>query len=87
VLVEIAAPDDALVRSLLDYRLNRLGLDARPDLVDWLATRIERSHLAVERTVDALDQACAERRKRLTIPLARATLIDAGLIAGKPEMP
>jgi chromosomal replication initiation ATPase DnaA len=87
VHVEVGAPDDALVRSLLDYRLNRLGLDARPDLVDWLSSRIERSHLAVERTVDALDQACAERRKRLTIPLARATLIDAGLIAGKPEMP
>ncbi len=87
VHAEIGAPDDALVRSLLDYRLNRLGLDARPDLVDWLATRIERSHLAVERTVDALDQECAERRKRLTIPLARSTLIDAGLIAGKPETP
>lgn len=81
----LAAPDDALVRALLDRLFARRGLDARPDLVDWIAARIERSHLAIERTVDALDQEVMERRKRLTIPLARTTLIEAGLIAGQPE--
>jgi hypothetical protein len=76
----IAAPDDALVRALLDQQFQRRGLDARADLVDWLAARIERSHLAVERTVDALDQQAMEQRRRLTIPLARTALATAGLI-------
>ena len=77
----IGAPDDALVRSLLAVLLERRGLDARADLLDWVAPRIERSHVAVIRTVDALDQEAMERRKRLSIPFARITLIDAGILA------
>ena len=77
----IDAPDDALVRALLAHLFDRRGLDARPDLVDWLASRIERSHLAVIRTVDTLEQEATERRKRLSIPFARVTLLDAGLLA------
>jgi len=39
-------------------------------------------------TVDILDQAVLARHKRLSIPLARATLQEAGLIAGRaPELP
>lgn len=76
----IDTPDDALVRALLSALFERRGLDARADLIDWLAPRIERSHVAVMRTVDALDQEAMERRKRLSIPFARLTLIDAGLL-------
>ena len=77
----IEPPDDALVRALLAHLFDRRGLDARPDLIDWLASRIERSHLAVIRTVDTLEQEATERRKRLSIPFARATLREAGLLA------
>lgn len=77
---EIGAPDDALMRALLAHLFVRRHLDARPDLIDWLASRIERSHVAVIRTVDALDQEVMERRKRLSIPFARATLAEHGLI-------
>ncbi len=80
-IATIGAPDDELMRLLLAHLFHRRGLDARPDLIAWLATRIERSHIAVTRTVDALDQDVMERRKRLSIPLARATLTEAGLIA------
>lgn len=76
----IAAPDDALMRALLERQFLRRGLDARGDLIDWLVQRIERSHLAVMRTVDILDQEVLERRKRLSIPLARTTLAAAALI-------
>ena len=76
----IGPPDDGLVRALLERLFARRGLDARPDLLDWLAARIERSHLTIERTVDLLDQGAMERRRRLTIPLARATLMEAGLL-------
>ena len=82
----IGAPDDALVRALLAQLFDRRGMDARPDLIDWLASRIERSHLAVIRTVDTLEQEATERRKRLSIPFARATLTAAGLLADKAPL-
>lgn len=84
-LAEIGAPDDALMRALFERKFMQRGLDARPDLLDWLVARIERSHVAVMRSVDALDQAVMERRKRLSIPLARTTLAAAALIPKSPE--
>lgn len=81
----IEAPDDILIRALLEREFGRRGLDARPDLIDWIVARIERSHVAVMRTVDALDQEVMERRKRLSIPLARVTLAAAALIPPSPE--
>lgn len=84
-VAEIGAPDDALMHALLERKFAQRGLDARPDLIEWLVARIERSHLAVIRTVDALDQEAMESRKRLTIPLARTTLAAAALIPQPPE--
>ena len=86
-VAEIGAPDDELMRALLERQFHRRGLDARPDLIDWLVARIERSHIAVMRTVDALDQEVLERRKRLSIPLARTTLAEAALIPPPPMDP
>lgn len=79
-VVTIGPPDDALMRALLERQFLRRGLDARPELIEWLVARIERSHIAVMRTVDVLDQEVLERRKRLSIPLARTTLAAAALI-------
>jgi chromosomal replication initiation ATPase DnaA len=76
----LEAPDDALMAALLERQFHRRGLDARPDLIQWLVARLERSHIAVMRAVDILDQDVLERRKRLSIPLARATLVEAGII-------
>jgi chromosomal replication initiation ATPase DnaA len=84
-VAEIGPPDDALMRALFERKFMQRGLDARPDLVDWLVARIERSHVAVMRSVDALDQEVMERRKRLSIPLARTTLAAAALIPKSPE--
>ncbi len=84
--VVIGAPDDALMRLLFTELFRRRGLDARPDLIDWLATRIERSHIAIQRVVDALDQEALERRKRLTIPLARTVLATAGIVTASPSL-
>ena len=80
-IATIGPPDDMLMHALFEREFLRRGLDARADLVDWLVARIERSHLALQRTVDALDQEVLERRKRLTITLARTTLARAALIA------
>lgn len=80
--VRIGAPDEALMRAVLERQFFRRGLDARPDLIDWLAKRIERTHVALLRTVDLLDEAVLESRKRLSIPLARTILTEAGLVDG-----
>ena len=79
-VARIDPPDDALMTALLRLQFLRHGLDAREDLIGWLGARIERSHIAVMRTVDVLDQAVLERRRRLTVALAREVLADAGLI-------
>ncbi len=84
-IAAIGAPDDELMRLLLAHLFERRNVDARPDLIDWLASRIERSHINVTRTVDALDQETMERRKRLSINLARTTLTEAGLIL-RPQL-
>ena len=76
----ITAPDDELMRELFAQLFLRRGLDARPDLIDWLTLRVERSHIAVQRVVDALDQELLETRKRLSIPLARTALAAAGIV-------
>lgn len=81
----IGPPDDALMRALLERQFVRRGLDARPDVIDWLVSRIERTHVAVMRAVDALDQEVMERRKRLSIPLARTVLAAVALITESPE--
>ena len=79
-VARLGPPDDVLMRALFERQFIKRGLDARPDLIDWLLARIERSHIAVMRTVDVLDQHVLERRKRLSIPLARSTLREAGLV-------
>lgn len=81
-VARIGPPDDALMEALLRRQFARRGLDARDELIAWLAARIERSHIAVMRTVDVLDQEVLERRRRLTVPLARRVLTDAALIGG-----
>ena len=87
-VARIGPPDETLMQALFERQFLRRGLDARPDLIQWLQLRVERSHVAILRTVDILDQAVLARHKRLSIPLARATLQEAGLIAGRaPELP
>ncbi|KQM65983.1 chromosomal replication initiator DnaA [Sphingomonas sp. Leaf17] len=80
-VAHIGAPDDGLVHALLDHLFQRRGLDVRGDVIAFIAARIERSHIAVMRSVDTLDQAVLESRKRLSIPFVRTVLTDAGLLA------
>lgn len=78
--VAILPPDDDLLRSLLERGLARRCLAVPPQLVAWLASRIERSYVAVMAAIDALDRASLSRQQRLTVPLARNALAQAGVI-------
>ena len=76
-LLEIGPPDDALIPQLLDRAFERHLLHAKPEVIGWLARRVERSHIAILRVADALE---LEAGTRLSIPTVRATLQAHGLL-------
>ncbi len=87
-VLALGEPDDELMPRLLQLHFERVRLPAPPDLVGWLAARIERSHLAALRVVEALEAEQSASHARLSIRSARATLITAGLLPGaQPQLP
>lgn len=79
-VVAIGGPDDALLGGLVVKLLEDRGIVTPPDLPEYLIPRIERSYLAVQQIVDALDRAVLSHHRRLTVPMARGALIEAGMI-------
>ncbi|MFD1787193.1 chromosomal replication initiator DnaA [Sphingomonas floccifaciens] len=74
-------PDDVLVGDLLRYLFERRDLDVRDDVIGWLDRRLERTHLAVLRAVERIEEEADRRRvRRLSIPIARAALGGGGFI-------
>ena len=87
-VLRIGPPDDLLVELLLARLLERRRILAKPDVIAWIARRIERSHLMLARVADALEMETVRRRSpRLSIPIVRATLAAAGLLAHPQERP
>lgn len=82
-LLEIGPPDDALIPQLIEHAFARHLLHAKPEVIAWIARRIERSHVAILRVADALEVASAEAR--LSIPLVRSTLAATGLLNHSDE--
>ena len=78
--LRIEQPDDALLGQLIVKLLSDRGVLAPPDLAAYLVPRIERSYVAVQQVVDTLDRAMLSRHRRMTVPLAKRALLDAGLI-------
>ncbi|MEH3046744.1 HdaA/DnaA family protein [Sphingomonas adhaesiva] len=81
----IAPPDDALITALFEHGFARRHVDARADLIAWLTARVERSHASVMETIDRLDRAALAGRRRLSIPLARETLMDAAAFTDRSD--
>ncbi len=78
--VEIAEPDDALIGNLIVTLLGQRGVVTPPEVAEFLVPRIERTYVAVQQTVDVLDRAMLSRHRRMTVPMARTALTEAGLI-------
>jgi len=73
--LHIDAPDDALVGDLLHYLFERRELSAGADVIGWLDKRLERTHLAVLRAVERIEEEADRKRvRRLTVPLVRSAL-------------
>lgn len=82
-VVTFGDPDEALVQQLITHLLERRGIVVLPEVVAYLAPRMERSHRAIIAIVDKLDAASLSRRRPVTVPLAREVLAvdDAAAVA------
>lgn len=78
--VAIDQPDDVLLGNLVVKLLGDRGIATPPDLPEYLVPRIERSYVAVQQVVDILDWAVLSHHRRMTVPMARSALIEAGMI-------
>jgi hypothetical protein len=78
--IRIDQPDDDLLGDLIVKLLEDRGIATPPDLREYLVPRIERSYVAVQQIVDLLDRAMLSHSRRLTVPMARRALAEAGLV-------
>jgi len=83
--VALEDPDDALTAALLEKQLGARGLVLPPPVAAYVLARMDRTHVAIARMVDALDSAALVRRRGLTIPVARAALAACGFIDASRE--
>jgi chromosomal replication initiation ATPase DnaA len=73
----LAAPDDALLASVLVKQFNDRQLVVGEDVIAYLLAHMERSFAAARATVAALDRAALAAQRRVSLKLARA-VIEAG---------
>lgn len=78
--IQIEPPDDALTGALLVKLLGDRGVAVPPDVSEFVVPRIERSYVAVQAVVDALDRALISSHRRISVAMARRALMEAGLI-------
>lgn len=76
----IGEPDDMLVGMLLEKQFARRGLQITPETITYIASRIERSYVALMRVVDAIDTVALSQHRAVTIKLARSVLTEQYLI-------
>ena len=78
LLLEIGAPDDAMLAALIGDHASRHGLVLGEGTSAWLLPRIERSHAAVEALIAEIDRLSLERKQGVTISLLREVLTPGG---------
>lgn len=78
--VRIEDPDDHLLGQLITKLLADRGVITPPEVGEFIVPRIERSYVAVQQVVDLLDRAMLAHHRRMTVPMARRALVEAGMI-------
>jgi DnaA regulatory inactivator Hda len=79
-VAELRAPDDALLDAVLVKLFADRQLRPSPEVVSFIAQRVERSLAAIARAVATLDRAALAERRALTLPFVRQALRAAGVI-------
>jgi chromosomal replication initiation ATPase DnaA len=77
-VVEIGAPDDALLGAVLVKHFADRQLHVAPQVIAYLLRRIDRSFAAAEKIVACLDRAALSNGGPVTIALARKVLEQCG---------
>jgi hypothetical protein len=83
LMIEIGAPDDDLLRALVETHAARRGLALGEAVLAYILPRLERSHAAAEALVETIDRLSLERKAAVTISLARDALAER--VHGVPE--
>ncbi len=83
LMIEIGAPDDELLRALVQAHAARRGLALGEGVLSYLLPRLERSHAAAELLVETIDRLSLERKSAVTISLARDALAER--VHGVPD--
>jgi hypothetical protein len=78
--IAIGPPDDALIGDLIVKLLGDRGIAVPPELPAFLVPRIERSYVAVQQVVEALDRAALSHHRRMTIAMAKRALGESGMM-------
>jgi hypothetical protein len=78
--VEIASPDDRLIGDLIVKLLGDRGIAVPPEVPAFIVPRIERSYVAVQQVVAALDRAALSHHRRMTVAMAKRALSESGMI-------
>jgi len=83
------APDDALLRSLLEKYFADRQLAVATQVLDYMVSRMERSFVAVQTIAAAMDRRSLAERRNLTLPLAREIMTEFadGDHARQPALP
>ena len=72
--VRIRPPDETLISALIVKMFADRQLDVETEVVEYMATRMERSFETARELVAELDRVSLAGRRRVTVPLVRAVL-------------
>lgn len=82
----IGAPDEAMLAELIAAHAEQRGLVLGEGAGPYLVPRVERSHMAIERLVAAIDRLSLERKQAATLAIWRDALEEQAA-AGEPRLP
>jgi hypothetical protein len=75
--LEIGEPDDEMLAALLEVHAEMRGMVLDHSATDYLVPRCERSHLGVEKLVEAIDRLSLERKQAPKLAIWRDALLEA----------
>jgi chromosomal replication initiation ATPase DnaA len=75
--LRIGPPDETMMADLIALHAELRGFTLGPDAIQYLVARGERSHLGIERLVEAIDRLSLERKQPPTAAIWREALDEA----------
>jgi hypothetical protein len=73
-VLRIGDPDEQLAALLIERLLARRGLSCPRDVAAYAAGQIARTHVAILRAADAIDEASLSQKRAITLPFVRDVL-------------